>query len=242
MGETIDEIHPDVIIHMAAVTHIDTCEMDKSNGNTGIVWRTNVEGTAAIARYCARTKTKIMYLSTECVFDGKRESFDEKAPKHPISWYGITKSEAEDRILASHAPSAIIRAVVAYHPGDDGRTIFGKLYNQLKYGGVVKAVDDQVFTPTYTYDIVAAVKQVVDRSANGIFHVAPAVRITPYEFALLIAKRYGFERSRITPVSMKQLYGAPAAALRLKHACLDGADTNAILHIKPKTPQEVLKK
>lgn len=240
--QVLEQVHPDFIIHLAAVTHIDVCERDKHFGQQGIVWKINVEGAGAIAKYCSKHNIHLTYLSTECVFDGTRKKYNEIAEKNPINWYGLTKSAAEDRIIDSGCPSAIVRAVVAYHPKDNGKTIYGKLYNPLKYNKEVSAVGNQYFTPTYTYDIGRAIGRIIQKKYTGIYHVAPSGRITPYDFAKLIAKKYGFDDAKIHKVTLRKLYGPALAALRLKNACLSGVVTNRTLGIRPKPPKDVIKK
>jgi dTDP-4-dehydrorhamnose reductase len=239
---TLAEVVPDVVIHLAAVTHIDTCEMDKANGKDGIVWRTNVEGTKVIARYCRDLSIPIIYLSTECVFDGKLPLYDEQAGKNPINWYGKTKSEAENSIVEIGCESAIVRAVVAYHPNDGGKTIFGRMYNQLKYNKTLMAVHDQLFTPTYTGDIVDAIVRIIEHRTTGIFHVSPKHILTPYDFAMLIAERFKFNTEQVHKTTLSALYGPVNATLRLRHACLSGDATNRTLGISPQTPQQVFQK
>src|SRR3990167_7390806 len=75
ISNVLKKVKPDVIIHLAAITHIDRCEKDKKNGKNGEVWKVNVEGTAEIAKYCAKHKIQLIFLSTECVFDGKQKYF-----------------------------------------------------------------------------------------------------------------------------------------------------------------------
>lgn len=236
----LKRLDPDVVIHMAAITHIDACEEDKANGKRGIVWKTNVEATGEIAKFCAKYKKHLIFLSTECVFNGKQKTFSENSKKNPINWYGVTKDEAEKLILFSGAQSAIIRSVVAYHKNDNKKTIYGKIADSLKSKKQISAVVDQLFTPTYTYDIARAINKVIENRLLGIYHVAPKKSLSPYDFALLVADRNNVPRSHIQKTTLKKFYDEGRANLRLRHACLSGNKTNKILHFIPKSPKEAL--
>lgn len=238
--EILDKVEPDIIIHMAAVTHIDVCESDRKNGKKGITWATNVLGSYAIAKYCARNKIPLVFLSTECVFDGESEFFSEDAKKNPKNWYGATKSEAEDLILSSGAPAAIIRSVVAYHLNDNSKTIYGKILNTLQSQDDIVAVHDQLFTPTYTYDIVSGIRKVVEKNLRGVYHVAPKRVLSPYDFALLVASKNKYNHTSVKKITLKSYYDAERAALRLQNSCLLGEKSIKALGFIPKNPEEIL--
>lgn len=238
--DVLDKINPDVIIHLAAVTHIDKCEKDKKNGEHGIVWRTNVVGTQLIAEYCAENGAHMIFLSTECVFDGKKRFFDEKSKKNPINWYGLTKDEAEEAVTISKAKAAILRSVVTYNHNDNGKTIFGKILKDLKSGKTIGAVGDQNITPTNTFDIVKAIMIISKKRLSGIYHVAPRKSITPYEMAKLIAKKYNYPTSRIKKNTLISFYGKERASLRLKNASLSGRKSEKKLNFTPLHPKEAL--
>lgn len=236
----LKRVNPDIIVHMAAITHIDRCEKDKKQGKDGIVWKTNVEGTREIAQFCGKHKIPLIFLSTECVFDGKQKFFSENSKKNPINWYGTTKNEAEDVILSSGAPVTIIRSVVAYHINDNKKTIYGKILNELKSKNHVSAVNDQLFTPTHTYDIVKAINYVIDNKLLGIYHVAPKKSLTPYDFALLVADKNKYSRKFVSKITLQSYYDPKSAALRLRHACLSGTKSDKIFKFIPANPESVL--
>lgn len=233
----LNKAKPDTILHLAAITHIDTCEGDKKNGKEGIVWRINVEGTRAIAQYGKQNNIPVIYLSTECVFDGTLDFYNEHAKKNPINWYGRTKSEAEDFILSSAPENTVIRAAIAYHKKDSGKTLLGKIYHSLKNTTRTYAVTDQFITPAYSHDIARTIAHHVTHGSAGIFHVSPNRATTPYHFARLVAQSYGYRTSRIQRVSLSELYGPERAAIRLRRACLWAESAE----IPAKTPEEVLK-
>ncbi len=240
IAKVLNQVDPDIIIHMASVTHIDQCEEDKKNKKHGTVWRTNVTATQEIAKYSAKHKKHFVFLSTECVFSGKKEYYNERSKKDPINWYGYTKHMAEEAIIKSGAPAAIIRAVVAYHENDLGKTIYGKILNSLLSEPEVFAVADQFFTPTYTYDIIRAIKKIMKKEHTGIFHVAPDKSISPYDFARIVAKKNKISVKKIKKTTLKEFYSKEKAALRLLHSSLESTYSNKLLKIRPKSPQKNL--
>lgn len=240
LGKVLEDIKPDVIIHMAAITHIDKCEKDKINNKNGIVWKTNVEGTDYIAKYCAKSGAFLIFLSTECVFNGEKEFFDESSVKKPINWYGVTKDEAEEVILRSKSKSAIIRSVVAYHKNDSGKTIYGKILRGLRSGEVTDSVYDQRFTPTNTYDIAKAINIVIDKRLIGIFHISSEESISPYDLAKIIARKNKVSVKLIKRKTLIEYYGSEKASLRLKNSSLRGKNTNKILGFIPNSPKDAI--
>lgn len=240
ISSTLKYINPDIVIHMAAITHIDRCEMDKKEGKKGIVWKTNVDASYEIAKFCAKNNVHMIFLSTECVFDGKSKYFTEDAKKNPINWYGSTKSEAENLILSTGAPITIIRSVVAYHKNDSSKTIYGKILRDLKSKKNMVAVDNQLFTPTHTYDIVRAINKVIQKRLLGIYHVAPKKSLSPYSFAKLIAEKNKYPLAKLKKISLKEYYDSKRAVLRLVHACLSGEKSNKLLKFIPSEPENVL--
>lgn len=238
----LEEVTPETIIHMAAITHIDRCELDRKHGQDGYVWKVNVGASDIISRYCKENKAKLIFLSTECVFDGEEKSYDEKSTKHPKNWYGKSKSEAENIIKTNCPDAAIIRAVIAYHEHDQERTLFGKLLKLLKSGKNFGAVTNQLITPTYTDDIVMAINLLLQKPQSGIFHISPEIKTTIYDFALKIACQLGFNESLVVGKTLEEYFGKEKAGLRLKNACLSGEWTKSMLGFTPLTIDQVLDK
>jgi dTDP-4-dehydrorhamnose reductase len=95
--DSLKQIHPDYFIHLAAITHIDNCETDKKYGKDGMVWKINVEGSKEIAFYCSANNIPLIYLSTECVFDGKKACYEEYEKN--IRLIGMVIQKAKLKIL-----------------------------------------------------------------------------------------------------------------------------------------------
>lgn len=240
IASILTRVHPDVMVHMAALTHIDRCESDRKHGKDGEVWKVNVDATAHIAQYCAQTGTPMIFLSTECVFDGEKAFFAEHDHKNPRNWYGVTKSAAEDAVLSSGAPAAILRSVIAYHENDEGKTMYGKIHQAFRAGAPFRAVRDQQITPTYIPDILYAIDVCIEKKLVGIFHFAPKISTTPFDFARAIAKKIGIDDSLVQPTILLEYFGKERANLRLQHACLAMDETVRTLDFRPKEVHEVL--
>ncbi|HAV15431.1 MAG TPA: hypothetical protein DCX25_03810 [Candidatus Pacebacteria bacterium] len=239
--QTLRQVHPDVIIHMAAMTHIDACELDKQQGKAGAVWKINVDATRAIGTYAAETGAHVVYLSTECVFDGEKDMYKEHEEKHPKNWYGETKSEGENALLSLGIDLSIIRSVIAYRPMDS-TTVFGKIVDAYKKGIKFPAVSNQFFMPTHAEDIISAIEHITHNHLFGTFHIVPPEHITPLSFALEIGTHFGYDTSLVYGQTLEEYFGIERAKLRLKHACLDAALSQKVLGKSARIVREVLRK
>lgn len=236
------KINPSVIIHLAAVTHIDKCEKDKKNGKNGLVWQINVTATKKIVEFCKKNNVHLIYLSTECVFDGKsKKSYLEKSKTNPINWYGNTKAHAEQIIMESNIAWTIIRSVIAYDLDESVPSIFSSINNSFKKNTHFSVVSDQKFTPTFIPDIYKSIWRVIKNNQLGIFHITPPNSITPYQFAIAIGKHFGYDLSLVRKQRMIEYMGVDSAKLRLKNASLDSKASAQSLKFKPKNILDALK-
>ena len=238
ISKVLGEISPDIILHLAAITHIDRCEEDKLNGKNGIVWKVNVDATKEISKYAQKRKKKLVFFSTECVFDGVRRSNRENDTPNPKNWYGTTKREAENAVILSRN-STIIRSVIAYKENDEGKTLLGAILNQLKTGSKFSMVNDQMTNPTYIQDIVNGTVKAIKKDVSGILHIVTDTRITPYNFALKVAKHFGYDSKTIEGKSLLKYLGKKRAKTRLKNSCLNGRKSSQTLNFTPMTVDEV---
>lgn len=238
----LEKVNPDIVIHMASITHIDRCEEDRKNGRAGDVWRVNVIATDVISKYCKKNDTNLIFLSTECVFEGSEQFYDEKSAKNPKNWYGESKSAAEDITVTQCPDASIIRAVIAYHKNDAAKTLFGKILQLLESEKSFGAVTDQLITPTYTDDIIMAINSLIQNPKSGIFHISPDAKTTIYDFALKLAQKFGFDESLIVGQTLEEYFGEERAKLRLRNSCLNGEWTKSKLGFAPLTIDQVLDK
>lgn len=244
LRSTLDSVgtsfKPQFLIHLAAITHLDRCELDKEKGKESLSWIVNVEATQIIAQHCFKYNVHLIYLSTECVFDGNKLQYLESDRTNPKSWYGTTKAAAEQVIINSGANASILRAVIAYSP-QGKHTIWQKITDSALQNTLLKMANDHYMTPTYVGDLILAIRQVIRHKYTGIFHITPNAAITPFDFAQKIFSHYNYNSGLLKSNNLQTILGLERAKLRLKHACLDSTQTNSILNIPFRLVDEVLK-
>ena len=232
----------DVVLHLAAKTHIDRCQHDKKLGKFSQTWRINVEGAKNIADACSKYRKKLFYLSSECVFDGRKGNYQENDKPKPVNWYGQTKYRAEQEIIKSTSDYCILRSVLAYghtlvYPVDLLRTF----YDSLAGNRPVNAVADQYLSLTFIDDLADALMVLINKKAHGVYHFAGRETFSPYKFACEIADYFNFNKSLIKPVTLKK-YFPQRHLIRLNSATLLSSKFINEFNFQPHTLKEALKK
>jgi dTDP-4-dehydrorhamnose reductase len=185
----------------AALTNVDFCEQ-----NTEASRSVNVDGPAQIAGWCARNDAKLVFFSSDYVFDGRHGPYDETAATNPINVYGRHKAEAEDaitRILPKR--HAIIRTTVVFGMEAARKNFAMRLFDELRAGRTVNVPDDQIGTPTWSDALAEATLRLSHVGTHGVFHVAGPSRMSRYDFALRAADILGLDGGLIRTVSTESL-------------------------------------
>lgn len=226
-----------IVLHLAAKTDVDGCEEDKNLGENGDAWKVNVEGTKNIAQACAKLNKKLIYISTDFVFDGEKESYIEEDLPNPINWYGRTKYEGELTVQNSGAEYIIARIAYPYRTRFVRTDFIRSLIEKLKKGENLTMVTDHIMVPTFIDDIAFALDSLIQKNQTGVFHVTGSQPISPFDTAVLIADTFGFSKSKITKTTRSDYFKGRAQRgfhLNLKNDKISG------LGIKMKTLQEGL--
>lgn len=178
--------NPNVIIHCAAYTAVDKAEEEKE-----ICYKVNVEGTKAIVKAAKFIDSKVVYISSDYVFDGAGEQpHDEDKKTNPINYYGYTKEQGE-KIIQEHLEKYfIVRTSWVY--GANGKNFVKTMLSLSESKDKIKVVSDQIGAPTYTRDIAEFIFELMKTSKYGIYHVVNEGYCSWYEFAKLI-----FEKSKV---------------------------------------------
>lgn len=164
----MENLKPNYIIHLAALTDMEYCELHPS-----LAHATNTGGVENVAQYAREHNLPLVYISTAGIFDGKKDSYDEADIPNPLSAYGMSKYGGE--LVAKTVPkSIVVRAgwMMGGGPKKDKKFI-NKLIHQLRAGAKELAVvNDKFGTPCYTYDLARSIKYLLDHDAYGIYHGA----------------------------------------------------------------------
>lgn len=194
----------DVVLHLAAKTDVDGCEKDKEMGVEGEAWRINVTGTKYIADACRASNKKLIYISTDFVFDGEdtpEGGYTETDKPHPINWYAETKYQGEKIVQATTETSVIARLAYPYRANftklDFVRAIRARLENKQE----VQGITDHIFTPTFIDDVAYALDSIITNSMSGIIHVVGSSSLTPFDAARMIAEHYNLDGSLVIPTT-----------------------------------------
>lgn len=180
----IERTQPEVIIHAGAMTQADDCERSKD-----ACWMVNVTATRYLVQGAEKTGAFFLFLSTDFVFDGLAGPYKEDDPVNPVNYYGASKAAAERVVMQSKVSWAIARTVLVYGLADDPRrsNIITWVKTNLEQKKRLKVVNDQWRTPTLVQDLAEGCKLIIDKRAQGVFHLSGKDMLTPYDMALQVA-------------------------------------------------------
>ena len=222
VAEVIKEGNYDAVIHCAAWTAVD-----KAEDEVELCTKVNVDGTRNIANICKELDIPMMYFSTDYVFDGQGETeWKEYDERDPLNVYGQTKYEGE-LIVETLPKHFIVR--IAWVFGINGNNFIKTILRLGKERGAVCVVDDQIGSPTYTYDLSKLVVDMIQTDKYGIYHATNEGLCSWYEFACEIFKQAGMS-VEVTPVDSNAF---PAKAKRPNNSRMSKAmlDKNGFEHL-----------
>lgn len=207
VNRVISGLEPDVVIHCAAWIAVDLAEDDDK---VELVRNVNAHGTENIAKACKNIDTKMIYISTDYVFDGQGTtpwSPDCKDYK-PLNVYGQTKLEGELAVSSILDKYFIVR--IAWVFGLNGKNFIKTMINVGKSHDAVRVVNDQIGTPTYTLDLSRLLVDMIETEKYGYYHVTnEGGYISWYDFTKEIYKQYGLD-TKVIPVTTEE-YGLSKA-------------------------------
>ncbi len=195
----IEKLGPEIVVHTAAYTDVDGCELNKEKA-----FAVNADGAKHVALAVSKSRAKMVYLSTDYVFDGEKgEPYSESDSPHPLNVYGHSKLRGEQYVQEWVRDSLIIRTQWLYGPF--GKNFVDSILQQAREKSTLSIVNDQVGSPTYTADLAKAISKLIQFDARGVFHVTNSDLCTWYAFGQAILKLSGVHRVRVLPISSKKL-------------------------------------
>jgi dTDP-4-dehydrorhamnose reductase len=220
----VGRVAPGLILLPAAQPNVDRCETDAAESVA-----VNVEGTRHVAEAAAAAGARLVFFSTDYVFDGRDGPYPPEAQPSPINVYGRHKLEAERLVRATVADHLIVRACGVYGYQADGKNFVMALVRLARAGERMRVPADQWGTPTLADNLAEAVRELALGGHRGIVHPVGPDYLTRIEFARLAAEVMGYAPSFLQPVATPDLRQAAARPLR---GGVDNRSTQAILQTR----------
>lgn len=209
----VQEISPDIVIHAAAFTRVDEAEQQPVRA-----FLTNSIGSRNIAVAAAVCRAKLVYISTDYVFDGKKGlPYKESDIPNPINVYGLSKYAGELFIQSLHNQAFIVRTSWLYG-GNISKHFVRKIMQAAELHQTLEVVTDEVGSPTYTFDLAEFISRLMATEYYGIYHATNQGSCSRHEFAIAVLQEAGLEEVTVHPVT-SNVYQLPA--LRPKYSILD---------------------
>jgi dTDP-4-dehydrorhamnose reductase len=188
---------PSIVVHCAAATNVDWCE-----GHPDEAHRINAKMPAAIAEMAAQSDARLLYVSTDSVFDGERGNYAETDTPSPVNVYAKTKLQGEREVLGQN-PEALIARVSLYGWNAQNKESLAEwILKQLTLGNVVPGFSDVHFCPALANDVGETLLALLDQNLTGLYHVVGSERVSKYEFARRVALIFGFDPAKVLPTRL----------------------------------------
>ena len=189
----LDEVNPDIVIHAAATSSPNYCEKNPKES-----YETNVEATEILATLCAEKHIRLLFTSTDMVFDGKKSPFSETSQTHPLNVYGKHKLLAEERLLSAYPSALVCRMPLMFgNPGPCSQTFIQPWLSTLRSGGQLKLFIDEWRTNVSGSVAAEGLLLAAGTNLSGILHLGGSERISRYDFGLMLAEIFELNNDSI---------------------------------------------
>lgn len=201
--DVMRQVQPHVVIHTAAYTKVDQAETDSD-----LAYLVNAIGTRNVAIEAERYQAKLVYMSTDYVFDGMADTpYSEFASVNPVSVYGKSKWAGEEFVRQLCSRFFIVRTSWVY--GKYGHNFVKTMLRLAETRNELRVVHDQIGTPTYTVDLAEFLRKLLETEAYGTYHASNSGVCSWYEFACAIFEEAGLDHIRVHPIPTVE-YPLPA--------------------------------
>ncbi len=198
--EVVEDIQPKIIIHTAALANVDICEKHRS-----IAYEINVAATSYLAKCAERLNCRVVYISTDLIFDGQVGNYSETDKPNPLNYYGETKLLGEKAIMSTSTDYLILRMALMYGIGNGINGCFTDwIRSGLEREKPVLLYTDQYRTPLFVLDGVCGLLELLEKPVkNEIFHLAGSERLNRYDLGRKFAKIFGYNDQWLRPTKMQ---------------------------------------
>lgn len=222
----LEAYRPDAVIHCAAYTAVDKAETEKDTA-----WAVNVTGTENVAKACRAVDAKLLYISTDYVFDGTgAKEWRPEDRRCPCNYYGLTKAGGEDAVQANLGKYFIVRVTWVF--GVNGNNIIKTVLRLGREREVLRFVTDQIASPTYTRDLAALLCDMIQTERYGVYHATNEGFCSSYELAKETLAAAGITTCRVEPILTRD-YPTPAVRPLNSRLCKEKLTENGFTRLPP---------
>jgi len=197
-NKILDEFSPEVVIHSAAMSHSQECENKKE-----LALKVNADATKYIVDTCHSLDIKVVFISTDLVFDGELGFYKEVDKPNPVSFYGSTKALAEEEV-GKFKNNLIIRSALMYGLGNEYHNCFLKWMKEGLQSNGITLYTDEYRSPIYVLDLADAIKEIIEQDISGIIHLAGPERLNRYEMGLIFCEEFNYDKRKIRAMTLKE--------------------------------------
>jgi len=233
----INEVKPQIVVHAASIGNVDYCETHKEEA-----YKVNVEGTKNVLDACLNEGAKIVFASSNAIYDGTNPPYDEKSKVNPLDVYGKTKVEGEELIKKSNAPYVILRLMTMYGwPQKGGRSNpVSWVIEQLKNKKPINVVNDIFNNHLYAEQAAEVLWEIIESNKDKeVYNIAGGECISRYDLAVKVSQVFNLDSTLITPVKNDFF---KSIAPRPKNTCFSTSKIEKDLKITPLKIAEGLEK
>jgi len=195
--KVFEDFQPQIVIHTAALTNVDLCEEKPEEA-----YKINALGSKNIASLCAERKAKLIYISTDYVFDGEKGSYTETDKPYPLGVYARTKLEGEKEV-SWLTEALIFRCTIYGWHLDEQKSIPEWVIDNLQKKSKIRAFTDRIISPIYTGNLAEILFEALKKNLNGVYHLGSKRPVSIFNFALKIAEIYNLDKSLIEEGKME---------------------------------------
>ena len=199
LTNVLNQFNPDEIIHLAALSNVEQCEAAPE-----LARRCNILPTETLVAWADKNNKRVIFISSDYVFDGGKGNFNEDDQENPIQYYGKTKLE-DERLVSTLKNYVILRPTVIYGWDPGGMNFFMQLFRNKQTGKKIKVATDQISNPTFVLDLCALIGKVLHSNLSGKYITTGNVALSRYDFSLKICEYMGWNSDFIIPVKTSLL-------------------------------------